>query len=379
MKRFFKTLYPIMWKEYLQVRRDARTLAILFIIPSALLVLVGYVSNFDVEHDKFVVLDEDATMQSRDFVQSFIHSEYFDYLYAAHSQDEVDRLLDDGTVVFAVIIPPKFADQLVHGQTAPVQVIVDGSNATLAPTTVSYIAGAISSYSGRLRADMMRKTGAHLYTPVDFRPRVYYNPELSTVKFMIPGLIGYVPMLTSVVATAMSIVREKERGTMEQLVVSSVTPFQLIVGKLLPYLFIAIASSVILIAASFFVFGVVVLGNYIYLFVSILLFLICSLAMGMWVSTISNTQLLAFQFSTLVSTLPAMMLSGFIFPIRSMPVPIQVLTNLTPVKFFIAAIRAIMLKGVGLEAFIGDWGAMALFASIVLFFSVRRMKRQRLA
>jgi ABC-2 type transport system permease protein len=325
------------------------------------------------------VLDQDGTMQSREFIQSFIHSEYFDYLYAAHNQDEVDRLLDDGKVVFAVIIPPKFADQLVHGETAPVQVIVDGSNATLAPTSVSYIAAAISSYSGKLRADMMRKTGAHLYTPVDFRPRVYYNPELSTVKFMIPGLIGYVLMLTSVVATAMSIVREKERGTMEQLVVSSVTPFQLIVGKLLPYLFIAIASSVVLIAASFFVFGVAVLGNYIYLFISILLFLICSLAMGMWVSTISNTQLLAFQFSTLVSTLPAMMLSGFIFPIRSMPVPIQVLTNLTPVKFFISAIRAIMLKGVGPEAFIGDWGAMLLFAAIVLFFSVRRMKRQRLA
>ncbi|HET7152354.1 MAG TPA: ABC transporter permease, partial [Candidatus Kapabacteria bacterium] len=301
MKNFLKAIYPIMWKEYLQVRRDARTLAVLFLMPVGLLLLVGFVVNFDVTHIKIAVLDEDQTMQSRDLVNSFVHTEYFDYSYMVHSQQEVNDLLDDGKISAAVIVPPKFSDQIIKGQAAGVQILVDGSNSTTASSVSGYTSSAISSYCGQLRMDALRKMGKSLYTPVDFRPRVWYNPELSTVKFMIPGLIGYVLMLTSVVATAMSIVREKERQTIEQIVVSSVTSFELIVGKLLPYLIIALASTVILLIASFFVFGVAIKGSFIYLFVSLFLFLICALALGLWVSTISNSQQLAFPFAGLVS------------------------------------------------------------------------------
>jgi len=378
MKRFYNIIYPVIWKEFIHIRRDARTLAVLFLIPTGLMLLVGFVVNFDVSHIRLAVLDEDKTNQSRDFVQSFIHTEYFDYTYAAQNQNEIDTLLDDGKIDGAIIIPQKFSDALVKGQTSDVQVLVDGSNSTTAPTMVGYIGGAITSYSAKLRTDAFLKMGIHEYAPVDFRPRAWYNPELSTVKYLIPGLIGYVLMLTSVVATAMSIVKEKERATMEQIVVSSVSSFELIIGKLLPYLIIAMSSTAVLLLASFVVFGVAIIGSLVWLFFSILIFLVCALALGLWVSTISDSQQVAFQISGLVSTLPSVMLSGFIYPIRSMPVPVQIATNFTPVKFFIHAIRAIMLKGVGPFAFWQDWMAMVIFAAIVIGISTRRLQRQKL-
>lgn len=224
----------------------------------------------------------------------------------------------------------------------------------------------------------MQRLNKSVNLPIDFRPRVWYNPDLSTIKFQIPGLIGYMLILTCVVATTMSIVREKERGTMEQIVVSQVTPFELIVGKLMPFLIIASILTAILLGISYFVFGVVIKGSFIWLISTIFLYLLCALSLGLWVSTISNSQQVAFQIATLVSTLPSNILSGFIFPIRSMPVAIQVATFMTPARFFIHAIRSIMLKGVGLMSFWEDWLAMIVFASFLIWVSARRLKKQRL-
>jgi ABC-2 type transport system permease protein len=375
---FFKSVYPIMWKEFKQIRRDARTLAVLFIVPTLLMLFVGLAVNFDVTHIKLAILDDDRSNQSREFIRSFINSDYFDYSFAIHSQKQANELLDDGKVAAAIIIPPKFSDHIVKGEAADVQVIVDGSNSSTASSVVGYTTGAISSYSSNLRTQALQKMGKELYIPVDFRPRAWYNPDLSTIKFQIPGLIGYMLILTCVVATTMSIVREKERGTMEQLVVSRITPFELIVGKLLPFLIIALMLTCILLTISYFVFGVAIKGSIVYLLSTIFLYLICALSLGLWVSTISNSQQVAFQIATLVSTLPSNILSGFIFPIRSMPVPVQVATYMTPARFFIHAIRAIMLKGVGIAAFWDDWLAMTIFASFMIWVSIRRLKKQKL-
>jgi len=375
---FLKSIYPIMWKEFLQIRRDSRTLAVLFLVPILLMLFVGFAVNFDVTHIKLAVLDEDATNQSRELIRSFTNSDYFDYTYKARSQQEIDDLLDDGKVAVAVIIPRKFSDHIVKGEASPVQVVVDGSNSSTASSVVGYTTGAISSFSSNLRTEALQRMNRTLNIPVDFRPRVWYNPDLSTIKFQIPGLIGYMLILTCVVATTMSIVREKERGTMEQLVVSQITPFELIAGKLLPFLIVALILTAILLSISFFVFGVAIKGSFLYLISTIFLYLICALSLGLWVSTISNSQQVAFQLATLVSTLPSNILSGFIFPIRSMPIPVQIATNFTPAKFFIHAIRAIMLKGVGIQAFWDDWLAMSIFASFMIFVSSRRLKRQKL-
>jgi ABC-2 type transport system permease protein len=367
-----------MWKEFKQIRRDSRTLAVLFIVPTLLMLFVGLAVNFDVTHIKLAILDEDQSNQSREFIRSFTNSDYFDFTYAIHDQKEAGNLLDDGKVSAAIIIPPKFSDHLAKNEAADVQVIVDGSNSSQASSVVGYTTGAISSYSSNLRTVALKKLGKEFTVPVDFRPRAWYNPDLSTIKFQIPGLIGYMLILTCVVATTMSIVREKERGTMEQLVVSQITPFELIVGKLLPFLIIAMMLTGILLAISFFVFGVAIKGSVLYLLATIFLYLLCALSLGLWVSTISNSQQVAFQLATLVSTLPSNILSGFIFPIRSMPVAVQVVTYMTPARFFIHAIRAIMLKGVGFGAFWSDWLAMTIFASFLIRVSSRRLKKQKL-
>lgn len=366
-----------MMKEFLHIRRDARTLAILFVVPTGLMMLVGFVVNFDVNNVKMAVLDEDHSAQSRTFTQSFFNSHYFVYTAVAHDEQELDEMLADGKIAVALIVPTTFSQLLAEGKTADVQVLIDGSNSTTAPIVLSYVSAAVSTYSTEIRTIALRKMGRQMTVPVDFRPRIWYNPELSSVRFLIPGLIGYVLMLTSVVATAMSIVREKERGTMEQLVVSSLKPVELITGKLLPYLLIALVATVLLLLASFFVFGVAVSGSMWNLFISVFLFLICALAMGLWVSSISRTQTLAFTLATLVSTLPSMMLSGFIYPIRSMPLPIQLATNLTPARFFIQAIRAIMLKGVGVEMFWKDWMAMIIFSTVLISISANSLRKQK--
>ena len=375
---FFKAIYPIIWKEFKQIRRDPRTLAVLFLVPMLLMLFVGFAVNFDVKHIKLAVLDEDRTNQSREFIESFLNSDYFEYSYVVHGQKEINGLLDNGNVAVAIIIPPKFSDHIVKGEAANVQVIVDGSNSSTASTIIGYTTGAISIYSSNLRTEALAKIGKELYVPVDFRPRAWYNPDLSTLKFQIPGLIGYMLILTCVVATTMSIVREKERGTMEQLVVSQITPFELIAGKLLPYLIISLMLTGLLLIISSFIFGIVIKGSVIYLLATIFLYLICALSLGLWVSTISNSQQVAFQIATLVSTLPSNILSGFIFPIRSMPIPVQVATYLTPARFFIHAIRAIMLKGVGIAAFWDDWLAMIIFAGLMIGISTRRLKKQKL-
>lgn len=367
-----------MWKEFLQIRRDARTLAVLFLVPMLLMLFVGFAVNFDVTHIRLAIRDEDNSNQSRDLIRSFTNTDYFDYAYRVHTQTEGDHLLDDGKVSAVIVIPPRFADHLLKNEAANVQIIVDGSNSSTASSVVRYTTGAIVSYSSNLRTEAMKKIGRAFYLPVDFRPRAWYNPELSTIKFQIPGLIGYMLILTCVVATTMSIVREKERGTMEQLVVSRVTPLELITGKLLPYLSISLILTAILLGISYFVFGVAIKGSIVYLLATILLYLICALSLGLWVSTISNSQQVAFQIATLVSTLPSNILSGFIFPIRSMPVAVQVATYLTPARFFIHAIRAIMLKGVGIGAFWDDWLAMTIFATFMITISIRRLKKQKL-
>ncbi len=367
-----------MWKEFKQIRRDSRTLAVLFVVPTLLMLFVGLAVNFDVTHIKLAILDEDASTRSRDLIHTFVNSDYFDYSYSVRNQEEASELLDDDKVAAAIIIPPGFSERLARNEAASVQIIVDGSNSSTASSVVGYVTGAVSSYSSELRTETLRRMNKSFNVPIDFRPRAWYNPELSTIKFQIPGLIGYMLILTCVVATTMSIVREKERGTMEQLVVSQITPLELIIGKLTPFLIIAMILTGILLSISYFVFGVLIKGSVIYLLATILLYLICALSLGLWVSTISNSQQVAFQIATLVSTLPSNILSGFIFPIRSMPVAVQVVTYMTPARFFIHAIRAIMLKGVGIGAFWDDWLAMSIFASFMIWVSSRRLKKQKL-
>ena len=221
----------------------------------------------------------------------------------------------------------------------------------------------------------MAKIGRGNYIPVQFDARVWYNPELRSSKFLMPGLIGFILAITGVIATSLSIVKEKERNTIEQITVSPVTSAQLIIGKMIPYALISLVDATLVLIAAYFLFDVVIKGSIVLLFFATLLFLVAVLSIGLFVSAISDSQQVAFQLASLMSMLPTIMLSGFMFPIRSMPSWLQVLSNITPARYYLVILRSIILKGVGISAFWEQLVYLSIFTSVMLFFSVRRFKK----
>jgi ABC-2 type transport system permease protein len=257
-----------------------------------------------------------------------------------------------------------------------VQLLLDGTDATTAQTILGY-AGAITAEANlRLLHGALARAGAQPPPLTSYEPRVFYNPELRSTQFLVPGLIGFLLMLTAVLSTAMSVVREKERGTMEQIRVSPVRTVELILGKATPYLVISLIATAVIILAARVLFGVVVRGSYLDLFVATVLYLLGALGFGLLISTLVDTQALAFQVGLLTSLLPAMLLSGFIFPIRTMPVFLRGLTNLVPARHFLIVLRGIILKGAGLEPYLEQLAALALFAIVTLALASLRMSRR---
>jgi len=370
-----QNLRPIIIKEFRQIRRDKRVLAILTLVPALLLLLNGYALNFDVQHIKMAVYDQERSTTSREFINSFVTSGYFDYVRALTSSQEATALLDDAKVKCALIIPRDFSNNLLSNQPADIQVLVDGMDANSATTIVGYVQVVSLEYSQNIILKELAKIGRADYIPVQFEARIWYNPELKSAKFLVPGLIGFILAITGVIATSLSIVKEKERNTIEQIDVSPVSAVQLIVGKMIPYAMISLLAAAIVLVAAYFLFDVTIKGNLLLLFGATLLFVIAALSLGLFVSTISDSQQVAFQFASLMSMLPTMILSGFMFPIRSMPLFLQILSNITPAKFYLVILRSIILKGVGFAAFWPQVIYLCVFITIVLAISVRRFKK----
>jgi len=368
---------PIVKKEFRQIVRDKRTLGILLFVPAFMLVMFGYALNFDVKHISLAVCDEDKSSISREFVQTFLHSEYFDLNYFLQDRDEMDRLLDEGKATVALVVPKMFSAEILSGGQATVQVIVDGTNPTTASSSVGYVTAIVQSYSNRARTEsLIRIEGHRLTMPIDYRPRVWFNPELKSAKFLVPGLIGFILMVTAVVSTSLSVVREKEQGTMEQLSVSPLRPLELIVGKTIPYVVISLAATVVVLAVGYILFDVTVRGSYILLGVVTLVYLTGCLGLGLLISSISDSQQVAFMIAVIATMLPTFLLSGFVFPIRNMPVWVQVITYFIPARYFMVALRAIILKGVGLTAFWDQMLFLIAFAVLTIGVSSARMKAQ---
>jgi ABC-2 type transport system permease protein len=367
---------PIVVKEFRQVRRDKRTLGILFVFPAFMLILFGYAITFDVKHIPLAVYDEDQTETSRTFINNFLNSEYFDYVITLHDRRQVDELVDQGVVRVVMVIPRKFGEDVHARRAAPVQFVIDGSNAQAAATTAGYISAIIQNYSLAVLADMVMRSGrVNISLPLDMQPRVWYNPELKSARFLIPGLIGFIMMITAVISTALSVVREKERGTMEQILVSPIRPMELVLGKTITYIFISLVATAIILVVGYLLFGVVVRGNYLTLFVVVLIFLFDCLGLGLFISTIAQTQQVAFMLSALLTLLPTFLLSGFVFPIKNMPIAIQAVTYLIPARYFLVALRGIILKGVGFAAFWDQVLFLVAFGIIVITVSVVKMKK----
>jgi ABC-2 type transport system permease protein len=371
-----KALKPIIVKEFRQIRRDPTSLGMLLVLPAVLIIMVGYALNFDVKHIPLVVFDQSGTAESREYLDNFKHSEYFDYAYEVRSYKEIERLFMHGDAKVALVIPPAFGHDLLAGHETHVQILVDGSDANTAGQAVGYATRITVEFSSVLILDAFRRAGRTFSQPIEFEPRVWYNPDLVSSKFLVPGLIGFIIMLTGVISTSMTIVRERERGTMDQIMVSPLRPAQVILGKTLPYMAIALVAATLILILGYFLFAIEIKGSLLVLYAGIVMVILGALGQGVLISTITESQQVAFMISVFSSLLPSFLLSGFIFPVASMPVFLQVLSNIAAVKFFLVIVRGVMLKGVGFEAVWPQFVYLTLFAALTLGISVKRFQKR---
>lgn len=360
-------------KELRQISRDRRTLLILLFVPAMFLLLYGYALNFDIRNITLAVEDRDRTTQSRALVSAFINSGYFDLAADVTQAGEIEYLMDRNHARAALVIPTGYGRDILDRRPVDVQVLIDGDNANTATTVLGYAQAIVSDVAAAELVSL--SPGAANAAPIVLEPRVWYNPQLRSTLFLVPGLIAYIAMITAVISTALSVVREKERGTMEQVRMAPVSPAAYVVGKTIPYLVLSFASALLIILVAMALFGMPMRGSWLLLSLAIGLFLVGAQAQGLVISSVAPTQQVAFQLAVLSSFLPTFILSGFIFPISSMPTVIQVISRVIPARYFIVALRAIVLKGADLPAFWTDLGALALFATFMLGLASLRLGR----
>lgn len=347
----FHRIYAIAKKEFRQLKRDTRMLFIVFFFPVVLLAIFGYAINFDVKHIKIAVYDQDKSDYTREYLNGLVSSEYFDIVTYIDSDEEIKRLLDEKIVQAVIVFPNDLSRRLNNNEEVKVQYLVDGVDGNTANVIVNYVNAATYSYSLKLTKEYLAVKGKEIYVPINLEPRFWFNPELESTKFLIPGLMGMILIITAVISVSLSIVREKERGTIEQINVSPLSSLELIIGKTAPYIIISLINAAIVLFAGYLLFGIVIKGDIFLLLFSTLIFLFAALGLGIFISSIADSQQVAFQAANVTSLLPSLILSGFIFPIESMPTVIQWVTNITPAKFYIVSLRAILLRGVGISAF----------------------------
>jgi ABC-2 type transport system permease protein len=357
-------------KELRQMGRDRRTLMILLFVPAMFLLLYGYALNFDIRNIGLVVQDRDRSVASRALVSAFVNSGYFDLVADVSSDREIERLIDRNQARVALVIPARYGDDVMAGRPTDVQVIVDGENSNTATTAIGYAQSIVAEMSAARLQPVMSAP------PLVLEPRVWYNPQLRSTLFLVPGLIAYISMITAVISTALSVVREKERGTMEQVRMAPLSPASYVIGKSIPYLLLSFLSALLIVVVAMALFELPMRGSWLILSLAILLFLIGAQAQGLVISSVAPTQQVAFQLALLSSFLPTFILSGFIFPISSMPLPIQVITHVIPARYFLVALRAIVLKGAEVSSFAMDLVALAIFAVVMLGLASARLSRQ---
>ena len=364
-------LLAVARKEVIQLRRDRRSLGFAFLIPAFMIVFFGYVISFDVKDIRLAVLDQDGTQQSRALVDAFRAAGPFVISHTLTRYAEIEPLLDRGAVRLALVIPPRFQRRLAAGRAAPVQALVDGADANTAAIALNYSTAVVTAFSARavLRSGVR---GA----PVSAQARVWYNEQLKSSNMIVPGLVAVIMMIISAMLTALTVAREWERGTMEQLAATPVHRVEVILGKLLPYLGIGLIDITAAILIGLLVFQVPFRGNPVLLYTMALLFLLGAMGLGIAISAAFKSQLLATQTAMVATYLPSLILSGLIFDIASMPWLLQVISNIVPAKYFIVVLRGIFLKGVGFSVLWAQGAAMVLFAVAGLTLAVRSFRKE---
>lgn len=345
-----KRLLTVTKKEFIHIRRDKPSMIMALVAPLLMLLLFGFAVNTDINNVKLIVYDGSRTAESRELIAKFSNSYYFRVAGYADSPEAVEEYIDRGKVKIGLIIPPDYMRDLKKNKTAEVQILVDGSDPTVARTAMSYSIILTNNYSVKLKEVQARSSGmAGLPSAgVDAKPLVLYNPTMESNKFNVPGVVGLILQNITMILTAFAMVRERELGTIEQLIMTPVTSFELIMGKLIPYIIIGFYDLIVILALSYILFGVSIKGSLALLLLLGFVFLLGALAMGMMISTAAKTQLQAMQVAMLF-ILPSVLLSGFMFPREAMPKIIYLISNFFPITHFLIILRGIILKGVGIN------------------------------
>jgi ABC-2 type transport system permease protein len=361
-------------KEFLHILRDPRTLFVMLVMPIIELVLLGYAATTDIEHLRTAILDGDKSLASRELVDAYRASNYFDIVLYIESEQQLEILVDSGQVRAGLIIPAGYGEAVTTGDQVQVAFVIDGSDPSVANTVFAASQSVGQAQSMRIMERTMGIDPDDL-PGVQVRPRVWYNPEMKSANFMIPGIIGMILYFLTTIFTSMSIVREREQGTIEQLIVTPIKPLELIIGKIVPYVFIAFADVLEVLAIGVFWFGVPIRGSLGLLLGLSALFLLTSLGIGIFISSVANTQqeamLLAF-----LTMLPSIFLGGFFFPIEAMPGWLQVVTYVIPLRYMLVVIRGIILKGVGLQILRQEVIALIVFGVAIMLLAAARFRKR---
>jgi ABC-2 type transport system permease protein len=358
-------------KEWIQLRRDPRSMTLAFVLPVILLLFFGYAISWDVNNLELVVLDQDRTPRSRALIEAFQASGYFTVVDRLTAYDQVDAAVGRGNAGSVLVIPPDFTENLDAGRGAPVQLLLDGADANSATIAFNYADAIVSRWS----RDVVLQ-GRELTLPITAEIRTWYNPTLESRNMIVPGLVAVIMMTIAAMLTALTIAREWERGTMEQLASTPATKLEILLGKLIPYVGIGLVDVGLIVGAGLLVFGVPFRGSVLLFSGQTFLFLVGALGLGMLISAAAKTQFLATQIALITTLLPAMLLSGFLFEIEAMPKVLQAVTYLVPARYYVVVARGIMLKGVGPGVLWIQSVFMVVFAVVGLGLAVRVFKKE---
>ena len=369
-------LLSIIRKEFIQIFRDPRTLVLVIVMPMLQLFLLGYAATTDIKNISLAVWDQSQSQQSRALLDAFRAANYFSIDYPVFSDAEYKDLIEQGKIRAALIIPPDYEVRLLEG-TAQVSLVLDGSDATVGGTALSTAKLIGQSYATKVLKEQAALTGrsSSFNPPLDVRTQVWYNPDLIAAYFNVPGVIGMILYFITTLLTASSIVRERERGTIEQLIVTPIRSWELVVGKIVPYSILALIDMVEVLIIGHLWFKVPIKGDLGLIFALSGLFLISSLGIGLFASTVANTQQEAF-ITVMVTMLPSLFLSGFFFPIEAMPQILQYVSAIVPLRYYLVIIRALLLKGVGLSALQNEVLALAAFAVVIMGIAALRFRKR---
>ena len=362
-KRFFS----IARKEFIHIIRDPRSLMITFLMPLIMIFLFGNAVKLDIREIHLGVIDQDNSDNSREYIEKYVTSGYFKLRPVPQDRRDAHTLFLRRDVKAVLIIPSGFSSDLERSMTSYVEVIIDGTDSNAASVIINYVKMITASYSSELNAQISRM-------PVEIEARVWYNPDMDSAIFIVPGLVAIIMMMICALLTSITIVREKETGTLEQILVSPVRPHEIILAKVLPYVLIAFFDGALVILAARIGFGVPIQGNVLLLALLALFYLYASLSIGVFISTRAKSQLVALMSALVITILPSVLLSGFIFPIRSMPLVLRAVTYIVPARYFLVIIRGIVIKGIGLQYLLSQTAFLFVLGTALLVSSTRKFK-----